>query len=70
MHAVAIGADRGLGPLPLEPAGDDLAGRHVVLLVTLLARGVYFVALFLFVIPVAIAVAWIFHHGMTVPVIE
>ena len=31
--------------------------------------GVYFVALFLFVIPVAIAVAWIFHHGMKVPVV-
>ncbi|MFO8058782.1 MAG: putative sulfate exporter family transporter [bacterium] len=30
--------------------------------------GVYFVALFLFVIPVALIVAWIFHHGMTVPV--
>lgn len=29
--------------------------------------GVYFVALFVFVIPVAIIVAWIFHHGMTVP---
>jgi uncharacterized membrane protein YadS len=32
--------------------------------------GVYFVALFLFVIPVAIIVAWVFHHGMTVPVVE
>lgn len=32
--------------------------------------GVYFVALFIFVIPVAIVVAWIFHHGMTVPVVE
>lgn len=32
--------------------------------------GVYFVALFLFVIPVAVAVAWIFHHGMTVPVMK
>ncbi len=32
--------------------------------------GVYFVALFIFVIPVAIAVAWIFHHGMTVPVVK
>ncbi len=31
--------------------------------------GVYFVALFLFVIPVALIVAWIFHHGMTVPVV-
>jgi len=31
--------------------------------------GVYFVALFLFVIPVALVVAWIFHHGMTVPVV-
>ncbi|MBW2458373.1 MAG: putative sulfate exporter family transporter [Deltaproteobacteria bacterium] len=30
--------------------------------------GVYFVALFVFVVPVAIIVAWIFHHGMTVPV--
>ncbi len=29
---------------------------------------VYLVALFLFIIPVAIAVAWIFHHGMQVPV--
>jgi uncharacterized membrane protein YadS len=32
--------------------------------------GVYFVALFLFVIPVALAVAWLFHHGMTVPVVK
>ncbi len=32
--------------------------------------GVYFVALFLFVIPVAIVVAWVFHHGMTVPVMH
>lgn len=32
--------------------------------------GVYFVALFLFVIPVAIVVAWIFHHGMTVSVVQ
>ncbi len=31
--------------------------------------GVYFVALFIFVIPVAIAVAWIFHHGMQVPLV-
>ena len=29
--------------------------------------GVYFVALFLFVVPVAIIVAWVFHHGMTIP---
>ncbi|MCP4677951.1 MAG: putative sulfate exporter family transporter [Deltaproteobacteria bacterium] len=32
--------------------------------------GVYFVALFVFVIPVAIVVAYIFHHGMTVPVVK
>jgi hypothetical protein len=32
--------------------------------------GVYFVALFVFVIPVAVAVAWIFHHGMQVPVAQ
>jgi len=32
--------------------------------------GVYFVALFIFVIPVAIVVAWIFHHGMQVPVAQ
>jgi uncharacterized membrane protein YadS len=32
--------------------------------------GVYFVALFLFVIPVALIVAWIFHHGMTIPVVK
>ena len=32
--------------------------------------GVYFVALFIFVIPVAIVVAWIFHHGMQVPVVQ
>jgi uncharacterized membrane protein YadS len=32
--------------------------------------GVYFVALFLFVIPVALGVAWLFHHGMTIPVVE
>jgi uncharacterized membrane protein YadS len=32
--------------------------------------GVYFVALFIFVIPVAIVVAWIFHHGMRVPVVQ
>jgi len=30
---------------------------------------VYFVALFLFIIPVAVVVGWIFHHGMTVPVV-
>ena len=29
---------------------------------------VYFVALFVFVIPVALIVAWVFHHGMSVPV--
>jgi hypothetical protein len=28
---------------------------------------VYFVALFLFVIPVAILIAWLFHHGMEIP---
>lgn len=28
---------------------------------------VYFVALFLFILPVALAIGWIFHHGMTVP---
>lgn len=28
---------------------------------------VYFIALFLFIVPVAVAVAWVFHHGMTVP---
>ena len=32
--------------------------------------GVYFVALFIFIIPVALVVAWIFHHGMTVPVVK
>jgi hypothetical protein len=32
--------------------------------------GVYFVALFIFVIPVALIVAWIFHHGMQVPVAQ
>ncbi|MFC1706723.1 putative sulfate exporter family transporter [Planctomycetota bacterium] len=32
--------------------------------------GVYFVALFLFVIPVAVVVAWVFHHGMTVPIAQ
>jgi uncharacterized membrane protein YadS len=32
--------------------------------------GVYFVALFLFVIPVAVLIAWVFHHGMTVPLLE
>jgi uncharacterized membrane protein YadS len=31
---------------------------------------VYFVALFLFIIPVAIIVGYIFHHGMMVPVME
>jgi hypothetical protein len=30
---------------------------------------VYFIALFLFIIPVAILVGWIFHHGMTVPTV-
>ncbi len=30
---------------------------------------VYFIALFLFIIPVAIIVGYIFHHGMTVPTI-
>jgi hypothetical protein len=29
---------------------------------------VYFIALFVFIIPVAIVVAWIFHHGMQVPI--
>jgi uncharacterized membrane protein YadS len=29
---------------------------------------VYLIALFVFIIPTAIVVAWIFHHGMTVPV--
>jgi hypothetical protein len=28
---------------------------------------VYFVALFLFIIPVAIIVAYLFHHGMEIP---
>ena len=32
--------------------------------------GVYFVALFIFVIPVAMMVAWLFHHGITVPVVK
>ncbi|MFC2172332.1 putative sulfate exporter family transporter [Acidobacteriota bacterium] len=31
---------------------------------------VYFIALFLFIIPVAIFVGWLFHHGMTVPVVS
>ena len=31
--------------------------------------GVYCIALFLYIIPVAIIVAYIFHHGMTVPVV-
>jgi uncharacterized membrane protein YadS len=31
--------------------------------------GVYAVALFVFIIPVALVVAWIFHHGMTVPLL-
>ena len=31
--------------------------------------GVYAVALFVFIIPVALIVAWIFHHGMAVPVL-
>ena len=30
---------------------------------------VYLIALFLFIVPVAIVVAYIFHHGMTVPVV-
>jgi uncharacterized membrane protein YadS len=30
---------------------------------------VYFVALFIFIIPVALVVAYIFHHGMTVPTV-
>jgi uncharacterized membrane protein YadS len=30
---------------------------------------VYFIALFVFIIPVAVIVGWIFHHGMQVPVI-
>jgi uncharacterized membrane protein YadS len=30
---------------------------------------VYLIALFLFIIPVAIVVGYIFHHGMTVPVV-
>jgi hypothetical protein len=30
---------------------------------------VYLIALFLFIIPVAIVVGWVFHHGMTVPVV-
>ncbi|MFH1726588.1 MAG: hypothetical protein ABII00_18415 [Elusimicrobiota bacterium] len=30
---------------------------------------VYFIALFAFIIPVAVIVAYIFHHGMTVPVV-
>jgi uncharacterized membrane protein YadS len=32
--------------------------------------GVYFVALFVFVIPVALIVAWIFFHGMRVPIVQ
>jgi uncharacterized membrane protein YadS len=32
--------------------------------------GVYAVALFVFIIPVALVVAWIFHHGMTVPTVQ
>jgi len=28
---------------------------------------VYFIALFVFIIPVAVVVAYIFHHGMTIP---
>jgi uncharacterized membrane protein YadS len=31
--------------------------------------GVYAIALFVFIIPVALIVAWVFHHGMTVPVV-
>ena len=31
---------------------------------------VYFIALFIFIIPVAIAVGWIFHHGMQVPLAQ
>lgn len=31
---------------------------------------IYFIALFVFIIPIAIAVAWVFHHGMQVPVEE
>jgi uncharacterized membrane protein YadS len=31
---------------------------------------VYFIALFIFIIPVALIVAYIFHHGMTVPVVQ
>jgi uncharacterized membrane protein YadS len=30
----------------------------------------YIIALFAFIIPVAIAVAWIFHHGMQVPILD
>lgn len=32
--------------------------------------GVYCIALFLYIIPVALIVAYIFHHGMTVPVVH
>jgi uncharacterized membrane protein YadS len=32
--------------------------------------GVYFIALFLYITPVALTVAYIFHHGMTVPVVH
>jgi len=31
---------------------------------------VYLIALFVFIVPVAIIVAWIFHHGMTIPIIK
>lgn len=30
---------------------------------------VYFIALFVFIVPVALVVAWIFHHGMMVPTV-
>jgi uncharacterized membrane protein YadS len=30
---------------------------------------VYFVALFIFIVPVAVIVGWIFHHGMQVPLV-
>ena len=30
----------------------------------------YLIALFVFILPVAIGIAWIFHHGMKVPVIQ